>query len=338
MQLPNVVRTEDAVAGTSVTLSPGHPATLSSPPAPWRAWFYLVWLSMQRQARARQMVWIALALLGLTITLVAINTARNRWGMDHWRAPRGTGPRFDSLLNYSSQASATVTATSPLSTGVADAVLGACRAVLDHSGFMVFCRFLVYSIFISFLLPLWSLSFATEALGGEREAHGMVWLVSRPLPRPAIYLAKFAALLPWSLALNVGGFALLCLAAGDAGRLALRLFWPAVAWATLAFCALFYMMGALFHRPAVVAIVYAFFLETILGNMPGYMKRFSVGFYARCLMFEAAEGRGVEPPEKASIYLPVDGTTALVVLLTATVALLLVGMWSFGRSEYCEEG
>ena len=69
----------------------------------------------------------------------------------------------------------------------------------------------------SFLLPLWSLSFGTEALGGERESNSLLWLLTRPLPRPAIYLAKFVALLPWTLALNLGGFALLVRGGGPAG-------------------------------------------------------------------------------------------------------------------------
>ena len=41
---------------------------------------------------------------------------------------------------------------------------------------------------VSFLLPIWSLSFATEALGGERETNSLVWLLIRPLPRPAILI------------------------------------------------------------------------------------------------------------------------------------------------------
>src|SRR5438046_6107390 len=114
---------------------------------------------------------------------------------------------------------------------------------------------MVLSLFLGFLLPVWSLAFATEAFGGDRESNSLVWLLSRPLPRPAIYLAKFVALLPWTVALNVGGFALLCVLAGEPGRLSLRLFWPAVVWATLAFAALFHLIGAFFRRPAVVGIV-----------------------------------------------------------------------------------
>jgi hypothetical protein len=153
------------------------------------------------------------------------------------------------------------------------------------------------------------------------------------LPRSSIYLAKYVALLPWSLALNVGGFGLLCLLSGQTGHQAFRLYWPAVFAATVAYCALFHLMGACFRRAAVVALVYTFFLETIFGQMPGYMKRISVSFYTRCLMFDAAADYGVQS-EKPSIYLPVDGTTAWCVLLGLTVVLLAAGMLIFARSEY----
>ena len=104
--------------------------------------------------------------------------------------------------------------------GIQDAVRGAYDAALQTESFrqqIGFVRFswqIVFSMFTTFLLPLWSLSFATEALGREREQQNLLWLLTRPLPRPAIYLAKFVALLPWCLLLNLGGFTLLCLVAG----------------------------------------------------------------------------------------------------------------------------
>jgi hypothetical protein len=280
------------------------------------------------------MVWIALGLLVVTVTIVALNTAGNRWGMNHWRWPRGAGPTFGQTMNDWTAAS---NATSPGTAAVGNGVLAAVGVALQNSGFLVFANWMVYSIFMSFLMPVWSLSFATEALGSERESRSLVWLLSRPLPRPAIYLAKFVALLPWALALNVGGFALICLAAGPPGQLALRLFWPAVFGATFAFCALFHLMGAVFRRAAVVAILYSFFLETILGNMPGYLKRVSIGFYTRCLMFSSAEEYGILPPEKAEVYWPVEPLTAWLVLIGGTIVLLAVGMVAFSRLEYRDE-
>jgi ABC-type transport system involved in multi-copper enzyme maturation permease subunit len=334
---------------------------LASPSAA-RAWCYLVWLCWQRQARARQMVWIALGLLGFTATLVALNTAAGRWTMGHWRwfpptqvvppsADRGPYPNGDPppgksgptlppppLLTYEQVAEGLeilpkAVPWPPAAAGIEQGYATACRALLERSDFFVFSRWVVFSIFLSFLMPIWSLSFATEALGGEREGRSLVWLLTRPLPRSSVYLAKFVALLPWALGLNLGGFALLCALAGRPGPLAFRLYWPAVLWGTLAFCALFHLMAACVHRAAVVGLVYSFFLETILGNMPGLMKRMSISFYTRCMMFDAAEVYGVQP-EKPSVYLPVSGVTAFCVLVGITAGLLALGMVVFARSEY----
>jgi ABC-type transport system involved in multi-copper enzyme maturation permease subunit len=207
------------------------------------------------------------------------------------------------------------------------------QQALAHSPFRVFTFGAIFSIFLSFLLPIWVLSFATESIGGERENNSLIWLLSRPLPRPAIYLAKFVALLPWALGLTLGGFALLCYLAGPPGLLALRLFWPVMIWTVLAFAALFQLIGAWFRRPAVVAIVYVFFLEIILNLMPGYLKRFSITFYTRCMMFDRAEALGIRP-ENPRVYLPVDGTTALIVLISFTIAFLALGVWIFSRTQY----
>jgi hypothetical protein len=300
--------------------------------SPIRAWCYLVWLSWQRQARARQMTWIALGLLAFSVGLVAVFTAGGRWDMGQWRSWRrgwATHQQFTGEM----QAVLTLAGRAPDGGAVPAAVLGAGRELMAHSDVLLFSRVAVFAVFVSFLLPLWSLSFATETFGGEREGGSMVWLLTRPLPRPAVYLGKFVALLPWSVGLNLGGFALICLAAGRPGWVALGLFWPAVCWGTLAFSALFCLVGAAFRRPAIVAIVYSFFLEALLGNMPGYLKRASITFYTRCMMFDAAAAYGVQP-EKPSVYLPVDGTTACLVLAGVIVALVCAGMLYFSRAEY----
>jgi len=286
------------------------------------------------------MVWIAIALLGFSVVLVGLNTLTGRWGMSHWRGPRSPGESWQDWSKRPTYREWSENLTALRSTASVppvpiDAVTSAYAAVLSRSDFLVFSRVVVFSVFLSFLLPLWSLSFATESFGGEREGSSMLWLLTRPLPRPAIYLAKFVALLPWALGLNLGGFALLCLAGGRPGPQAFRLFWPAVLFGTLAFAALFQLIGAFFRRPAIVAVVYSFFLETILGNMPGYMKRLSLSFYTRCMMFDAAQEQGLQP-EKPSIYLPVEGTSALGVLLLTTVVLVVVGMAVFARKEYRE--
>jgi ABC-type transport system involved in multi-copper enzyme maturation permease subunit len=284
--------------------------------------------------------------MGFAVMLVGLSTITRGWGMHHWR---NQGPvrhpysawvievqTITGLVHNSSSAHA-----------IEHAIFGSCGVILSPSGtnvqgkvlaisgFQVFSDRIVFLIFLTFLLPMWSLSFSIEAIGGERESQSLIWLLSRPLSRPAIYLAKFVAMLPWSIGLNVGGFALLCLVGGAAGRRALVLYWPAVLASSLTFTTLFLLVGAYFRRPAVVAIIYSFCLEVVLGNMPGYLKRLSIGYYARCLMFERAEQFGIQP-DKPGVFLPVDGTTALLVLLSGALLFLLAGMWFFSRKEYHE--
>ena len=53
------------------------------------------------------------------------------------------------------------------------------------------------------------------------------------------------------------------------------------------------------------------------------------------MMLEAAERHGVQL-ERPAVYQPVDGTTAMIVLLTATAGLLALGMVVFSRTQYHE--
>src|SRR5262245_16722872 len=161
-------------------------STLQSPetearPSLWRAWLALVWLSFQRQARARQMVWIALGLMVFAVIGTALTTSFGRWGRHHLRYPRRFGPTYAEWVERVQIVTAVVHR-SPGAHAIQHAVLGSTRVLLDPnakttdgqvlaaSGFQVFSQWVIFTIFLTFLLPLWSLSFATEALGGERES------------------------------------------------------------------------------------------------------------------------------------------------------------------------
>lgn len=307
--------------------------TSASWPSTWRAWHNLVWLSLRRQARGHWLVWISLGLLAITSIIVHLNTANNRWNMGHWRSRRTPMTFAQQLVQLEA---AGQIPWSPAARGVHFAATASwVTAAQVTPGLALYSNFIVFSLFATFLLPLWTLSFATEALGREREGQTLIWLLVRPIPRPAIFLAKYLAVLPWCLAFNLGGLFLMCWLGGAPGRAAFGLYWQPALWATLAFAALFHLIGACIRRAGIVALLYAFFLETLAGNMPGHFKRLSVSFYMRCMMFENAHDFGIGP-ERPWIYQPVSGTTSLLVLILATLALLLVGMAAFSRSEYLD--
>ncbi len=197
-------------------------------------------------------------------------------------------------------------------------------------------------IYLRFLLPMLCLCYGTQSLGGDWEEKSLVWLLTRPVPRPWIYLAKYAAALPLTLGLSLGGLFLLGLAGGTAGMTAALAFWPVVVWGCLAYLALFLFLGSWFRRSTVIAVTYTFVIEAILSNMPGLVKRICISFYNRCLLYDIAKERGWDThrdgygitPDRIGFFLPVDGTTARWVLAGVTVGLLLLGIWAFSRREY----
>jgi ABC-2 type transport system permease protein len=317
-----------------MALPPPPSVAVAIQPSRWRAWWNLVLLSLRRQARAHAMLWVSLGMLGVSALLVQFNTAHNRWNLGHRRSPPRTGATYaQHLTNLELVGQAPWPAPTA---AMQFAVVASWVTVAQvTSGLALFSNWIVFSLFATFLLPLWTLSFATEGLGHEREAGTLIWTLVRPIPRPAIYLAKFVAVLPWCIAFSLGGFFLLCWLGGEPGRTAFRLYWQATLLGTLAFAALFHLMGACLRRAGIVALLYAFFLETVAGNLPGHFKRLSVSFYMRCLMFEQGREYGIGP-ERPLMFQPVSGTTAWLVLAGATLVFLAVGIVVFSRSEYLD--
>lgn len=346
----------------SETAEPGSQA-----PSAFRAWCVLVVQSFQRHWRVRQMGFVSAGLLALVVAWVGFATQNGAWDATQLRARRTvttlSGPRPPVLLEAERQSlgaryqvlldgelvnaqprhelpnplNPTEDALTTLLLSVPQAALRS-APLLESWGFMNYSRFVVLLVFMGFVLPLFTLSYASGAFGTDRETRALVWLMTRPIPRSGIYLAKLVGTLPWCVAFGLGGFALVCAAGGEIGRTAFALYWPAAAAGTVAFAALFHLVGALFRRPVVLGLVYVFFFETVVAALPGSLKLLSLTFYARSLMYNEAVAAG-HPGEMlpAITAQAVSSETAWAVLIAAPVAITLLGMWLFSRSEYRDD-
>lgn len=199
-----------------------------------------------------------------------------------------------------------------------------------------FTERMLLPVYVSFLLPIFCLCYGSASISSDREEQTLVYLLLTPVPRPLIHLAKYGASLLLSLAWTVGGLALLCWAAGSAGTEALPLFWQAVFWSTLAYVGLFHLLSVVFRRATIIALAYAVFLETFVGNIPGIAKRVAISFYTRCMIFEAGSDWNIGPADGRSLelFLPVSGETAWMTLCSLAVVFLAIGTWQFSRREY----
>jgi ABC-2 type transport system permease protein len=194
----------------------------------------------------------------------------------------------------------------------------------------------VLPVYVSFLLPMFCLGYATPSIAGDREDQTLVYLLATPLPRPMIFAAKYVAALAVTMAWTFGTWAVLTWLAGSVGKAVFRPFCPAVFWSTVTYVGLFCVFSVLLRRATIVALVYALFLETFLGNVPGVIKRVAVSFYTECLMLDAGTRLGLSATvgRDPALLVPVSGETAGVVLCVLSVLLFLAGMGLFCRREY----
>lgn len=196
-----------------------------------------------------------------------------------------------------------------------------------------FSNDVIMQVFVSFLVPIFCLMYATAAIGEEREERTLVYLLTRPLSRWRTYLAKGLGTTPVVLATVLLSFSLVCVLGGETGRSAFQRFVPGIALGSLAYTMLFLWIGAVAPKPLVMSILYAFLIETLIGNMPGTLKRVAISYHTRCVLFDAGSSIGMKP-ESPGHFLAIPGETSMTVLWCLAGLFLLLGAYSFHRKEY----
>lgn len=193
----------------------------------------------------------------------------------------------------------------------------------------------VLIVYAAFLVPLCALAFGTASVGGDREDKTLLFLLIRPLPRAMILLAKFAAALPLVLGFSCGAFWIYCRLAGEAGRTAYDAYLPAAVYMSIAYTAVFHLFAVWFRHSTIAALIYAVFMEVLLGNVPGIIKRVAINYYGRSLMYDAGVEHGLSAPDP-QWFEPIEPGEARMALWLITVGALLVAWLVFRTREYEE--
>ncbi len=202
-----------------------------------------------------------------------------------------------------------------------------------------FGRWIIGVPFCRFFLPIITLTLGTAVIGDDREDKTLVYLSIRPISRWSLYLAKLLGALPLALGISLGAVFGLCAAASVCGGLPLPLsevvwmFLPTIALGTIAYLAFFGWLGAVFRNATLIGVAHVFLVEFFMGQVPGVLKRISISFYIRCMLYDAGSGHGLKPRNTA-IFQPVEGDEAAASLLAAAAVFLALGMYWFSRREY----
>ncbi len=200
-----------------------------------------------------------------------------------------------------------------------------------------FGEFIVLRLYALFYLPVVTLMYGTGALGDDRDEKSLVYVLTRPIPRSLLFTSKLLAVLPQTLLFGVGGLAALWAVALARGTPdldgALGLFLPGVCLSALAYVSFFHFLGALFRHSTLLAVAYLFFVEVLVGRIPGIMKRVSISFYTWSVLYEEAAPAGLRP---SPVFFPISAEAARIILISFAVGFLLLGAWVFSAKEYRE--
>lgn len=184
-----------------------------------------------------------------------------------------------------------------------------------------------------FVAPITAVAYGSAALGADREDRTLVYLVIRPIHLGWMLLTKYAVGVTLACGLVFFGFRIITGINGQSGSVAWDLYaWPLML-ATAAYSSLFLLMSVLFRHATIVALLYTFFLEMVIGNMPGIVKRVAISYYSRNLAFNAGSHHGLSSPP-ATFFEPLSTQVATNCLYGFIVGCLLLAMVVFSTREY----
>jgi ABC-2 type transport system permease protein len=196
--------------------------------------------------------------------------------------------------------------------------------------------------FLQFYIVILALFYGTSVAAEEVENRTLSYLITRPIPKPAIVLGKFSAYAGLMFAMVAASLALSYFIL-NAARLSEPGVFPTffrylavLGLGILAYMAFFTFLGTILKRAIIVGLMFGFGWENVIQYFPGSTQRLSVVHYLKSLLpyhpGSVSGGRGV-----ALLLFRLEPTrplTAVLTLVAVTAVLLGLACWVFRTKEY----
>ena len=219
------------------------------------------------------------------------------------------------------------------------------RIVHGRSGLMadVFTEILMV-FFLQLYIVILALFYGTSITAEEVENRTLSYLVTRPIPKTAIVLGKFAAYVLLMFAMVAIGLALSYFILNAARLANPEIYWTffrylgVLGLGIVAYTAFFTLLGTLLKRAIIVGLVFGFGWENVIQYFPGSTQKLSIVHYLKSLLPYTPPrggGRGV-----ALLLFRLEPTKPLVAVLMLAViaaALLALACWLFRTKEFLYE-
>jgi len=198
--------------------------------------------------------------------------------------------------------------------------------------------------FLQFYIVILTLFYGTSVAAEEVENRTLSYLLTRPVPKPAIVLGKYAAYTALTFAmvavgLGVSFFILNAARMGDpAIYVTFFRYLGVLGLGVLAYTAFFAFLGTVLKRAIILGLVFGFGWETAIQYFPGSTQRFSIVHYLKSLLpYRPGSGGGRGVALLLFRLEPTSPALAVLALLGITGAFLALACAVFRVKEYLSE-
>lgn len=150
---------------------------------------------------------------------------------------------------------------------------------------------------LQFLILILALFFGTSVCSEELEGKTLTYLTTKPVPKPAVILGKYAAYEVLVLTMTAAGviFSFLVLNVEHLLELSLyRILFRDLAVLSLGlicYTAFFTMIGTFLKKSIMFGLVFSFGWENVIQYFPGSTQRFAIAHYLKSLLPPSSGGR-----------------------------------------------
>jgi ABC-type transport system involved in multi-copper enzyme maturation permease subunit len=187
---------------------------------------------------------------------------------------------------------------------------------------------IIMVFYLQFLVLILALFFGTSVVSEELEGKTLTYLTTRPLPKSALILGKYAAYTMLAVLMTAGSvkdlldFSLYKLLFKDLAVLTLGV---------MCYTAFFTFVGTFMKRSIMFGLIFSFGWENVIQYFPGSTQRFAIAHYLKSLLPTSSSGR-------FSFLLfrlePTSPAMAVFMLLLLTAVFLALACLVFSLKEY----
>lgn len=200
---------------------------------------------------------------------------------------------------------------------------------------------LALGLIFGFILIITSMLAGTSVVSQEMERKSIVYLLTRPVPRARILLARFLGMLvPAALTTCLSAFllAVTCFGPRNLSGTPLMRDLGVLLIGVFAYGSLALLLGTLLRKAIMYAIYFAFGWENTVSNLPGSFRKISIITYLKVLAPHSPPSNGssdlIEILQHLSPPKAITPSSAVMVLFAVTVAAAALAALVFTFREY----